>query len=147
MSDEDEFSSSPVVMSRAEVAYMMRRKGLTLSEVAEELHCTPEDVTKLIRARFKSEAEHLSSEDRMNILQMENDRLDFYLKQLWPSIEYGDAKSIALALNIHDRKMKANYLDRPDSQTQSSTILVIGGQEESYIDSLKAAVEAPSGDS
>lgn len=148
MSDEDDFSSSPdIVMSRAEVAYMMKRKGLTLSEVADELHCTPEDVTKLLRARFKSEAEHLTSEDRMNILQMENDRLDYYLKQLWPSIEYGDVKAIALALNVHDRKMKANYLDRPDSQTQASTILVIGGQEDSYIESLKNAVEAPaSGD-
>jgi len=82
----------------------------------------------------------------MNILAMENDRLEYYLRQLWPSIEYGDAKSIALALNIHDRKMKANYLDRPDSSTQTSTILVVGGQEDSYIESLKAAVEAPSGD-
>lgn len=130
-------------MSRAEVAYMMKRRGLTLSEVADELQCSPEDVSALIRARFKAEAEHLTSEDRFNILQMENDRLDMYLSKLWPSIEYGDLKSIALALNIHDRKMKANYLDRPDSQTQASTILVIGGAEESYIDSLKAAVEAP----
>jgi hypothetical protein len=142
MSDEDEFSSSPdIVMSRAEVAYMMRRKGLTLSEVAEELHTTPEQITLMLRARFRAEAEHMTSEDRMNILQMENDRLDYYLGKLWPSIEYGDVKAISLALGIHDRKMKANYLDRPDTSTQSAQILVIGGQEDNYIEALKAAAD------
>ena len=144
MSDEDEYSSSPdIVMSRAEVAYMMKRRGLSLTEVAEELNTTPEQVTQLIRARFKAEAEHMTSEDRMNVLQMENDRLDYYLGKLWPSIEYGDVKAISLALGIHDRKMKANYLDRPDSQQQASTILVVGGAEDSYIEALKASVESP----
>ena len=132
-------------MSRAEVAYMMRRRGLTLTEVAEEMQTSIADIQALIRNRFKAEAEHMTSEDRMNILAMENDRLDYYLTKLMPSIEYGDVKAIALALNIHDRKMKANYLDRPDSSTQSSTILVIGGEENSYIESLKAA--AADGDS
>lgn len=140
MSDEDEFSSSPVFL-RAEVAYMMRRRGLTLSEVAAEMHTTADEVTQLIRGRFKQESEHLTSEDRMNILQMENDRLDYYLTQLWPGIEEGDPKSIATALGIHDRKMKANYLDRPDSQTQSTQILVVGGMEDDYVKALKAAAE------
>lgn len=141
MNDEDE-SFPSAVMSRAEVAYLMRRKGLTLTEVAEELHISIHDVQALIRSRFKAEAEHMTSEDRMNILQMENDRLDLYLSKLMPSIEYGDVKSIALALNIHDRKMKANYLDRPDSSSQQSTILVVGGAEESYVEALKASVES-----
>lgn len=139
MSDEDEFSSSPVVMSRAEVAYMMRRRGLTLTEVAEELNTGVEQVQNLIRARFRAEAEHMTSEDRVNVLAMENDRLDFYLTKLMPSIEYGDVKAISLALGIHDRKMKANYLDRPDSTTQTTQILVVGGAEDSYVEALKAA--------
>lgn len=144
MSDEDDFSSSPdIVMSRAEVAYMMRRRGLTLTEVAEELNTSIADIQALIRNRFKAEAEHMTSEDRVNVLAMENDRLDYYLTKLMPSIEYGDVKAISLALGIHDRKMKANYLDRPDSSTQASTILVVGGAEDSYVEALKAAVETP----
>lgn len=146
MSDEEEYLPSRVY-AREEVAYMMKRRGMSLSDIAEELSCEPQDVNRMIRARFKRESEEMTSEDRLNILQMENDRLDYYLKQLWPSIEFGDLKSITVALSIHDRKMKANYLDRPDSQAQNTTILVVGGAEDDYIESLKAAAEAPSGNS
>lgn len=124
-------------MSRGELAYRMKRQGLSLSQIADELHIAERSVTQLINTQLKHEAELQTSEQRGYILAMENERLDYYLTKLWPSIEYGDVKAITTALAIHDRKMKANQLDKPDASTQQATVLVVGGAEADYVAMLK----------
>ena len=119
------------------MAYLMRRQGLSLSAIAEELHIEERTVTQLIATELKLAAEMQTTEQRSLILAMENDRLDYYLTKLWPSIEYGDPKAITTALAIHDRKMKANQLDKPDASTQQATVLVVGGAEIDYVEKLK----------
>jgi orotate phosphoribosyltransferase-like protein len=123
------------------VAYTMKRRGMSLADIADELHVSPSTVTNMISKRYAELASEQTLEEKQDILAMENDRLDFYLSKLWPSIEYGDIKAITAALAIHDRKMKANQLDKPDAQTQQATILVVGGQEDDYIARLKQLSE------
>ena len=136
----ESYETSPV-LTRGEMAYLMKMKGLSLSDIAAELHIGVSTVNELITNRFRVEAENMTSEDRIAVLAMERDRLNFYLAKLWPSIEYGDVKAISLALGVHDRIMKAHYFDRPDSDTQAQQILVVGGEEEDYIAALKTSVE------
>ena len=124
-------------MTRGEMAYLMKRRGLSLSDIATELHIDERTVVGLINTQLKHEAELQTSEQRGFILAMENERLDYYLTKLWPSIEYGDPKAITAALAIHDRKMKANQLDKPDASTQQATVLVVGGAELDYVETLK----------
>jgi orotate phosphoribosyltransferase-like protein len=142
MDDDPQESSLPSqVLTRADVAYQMRRRGMSLVDIADELHVGPKAVQDMISSRFRQLSEERTDQDKRDILDMENDRLDYYLAKLWPSIEYGDPKAITAALAIHDRKMKANQLDKPDAQVAQSTILVVGGQEEDYIAKLKELTE------
>lgn len=141
MSDEEQSLEPYATRSRAEIAYLMKRQGMSLSDIADELHVEPSSVSDMIANRFKQEAAHQTPEERESILAMENDRLNFYLSKLWPSIEYGDVKAISLALGIHDRVMKANQLDKAEAGSNQTHVLVVGGKEEDYVNALKGAVD------
>jgi hypothetical protein len=122
--------------SRAEIAYLMKRQGLSLSDIAVELHVTPQAVADMLADRFAYEAQFLKDDERSGILAMENARLDYYLTKLWPSVEYGDLKAIAEARKISEVRVKINQVDKLSS-TATTQVLVVGGESADYVEALK----------
>lgn len=137
MSDEE---LNLPALSTGEQAYLMKMSGLSLSEISAQLNVNTTTVASSINLALKREASYLTQEDRDDILAMENNRLDYYLSKLWDQIQYGDVRAILAALQIHDRKMKANRLDQPTS-VQNNQVLVIGGDQADYLQRLKQVTD------
>lgn len=132
MSDEE----LPVVFTREELAYRMRRMGLTVSDIAQELQTESSAIVKLIKTQLEQDESYHSDEERKTLLDMENARLDYYLTKLWPAIEHGDPKSIVAALAVTDKRIKLNRMDIPSS-TDRAAVLVISGESAEYVRQLK----------
>lgn len=147
-SDKSPSSKTPEVvpltgpaMSKAELAYKLRLRGRSGSQIAEELgYASANEVNQAIQVRFKQEAQFLTAEDRAGILAMEMARLDFMLDRVWDSVEYGDPKAMDIALKIHAARVKVTKLDAPETGADRATVLVVGGEEAAYITSLKKMV-------
>lgn len=139
MSDADDLPVS-YTESKQEMAYNMKRRGMSLSEIAEELRCDTSLVVNMLKARYAYEARYLDDDERDGLLAMENARLDFYLSKLWPSVEYGDLKAIAEARKITEVRVKINNIDKLSS-TNSTQVLVIGGEQANYLQKLKELSE------
>jgi hypothetical protein len=141
MSDEEPNLPVPSEgMDMAEVAYLMRRQGLSPSDIATELHTTPAVIYQAVQRRLTHEAQLLGDEERQMLLALENARLDHYLSKIWAQIDYGDLKAIETALKITRERAKLNQMDMPTS-TNTTQVLVVGGEAVSYIDALKSVVD------
>ena len=148
MADESNTPSTPddaeniilgeVVKTRAQEAYELKLGGKTLDQIADELgYASNTEVAHAISSQMKSEAQFLTSAGRAGILQMEMDRLDRLQQSVWPSAMMGDPRSVDAALKVMDRRIKITGLDSVDTQTQQHQVLVIGGQEQDYVNKLK----------
>lgn len=134
----DETVDGEIVESRAVKAYQLKRAGYSLSEICEELkYNTPGEVTQAINAQVKYEASYLTDSQRESILGMEMARLDELYKAFYPSAMYGDPKAGDMCLKISDRRMKWAGMDMPDMSAGQAQILVIGGEQQNYLDKLK----------
>ena len=136
-----------VGVSRAEQAYQMRLKGMSPSEISAHLQYSDGTaVTRAINERFKIEASQLTSEERESMIAMEMARLDALQAAVWDSAMYGEAKAVDTALKIIQTRVKVAGLDQIDTSTGKNTVLVIGGQQADYVESLKQLVEDDSTD-
>lgn len=127
-----------IVRSKAEEAYEMRLSGKSPSEIADALGYTSGgEAAQAIAMKMKSDATHLTGEDRLTILKMEMDRLDRIRSVHWQAAMIGDLHSAEILLKIHDRVVKITGLDSIDTATQTQNVLVIGGQEHDFVQKLK----------
>jgi hypothetical protein len=145
MSDEESNLPVPYDLEPRQV-YQLKMQGLLVSDIAELYRTDKQQVVGALRLELKHDAEMLTDEDRNTTLKLENDRLDYYLTKLWPSIDFGDTKAIALALKITELRLKANQIDKPSSGGQTNQVLVIGGMQADYVERLKQIVDKPDGD-
>lgn len=131
-----------VVESKAEQAYLMIRAGDSPSNVARELgYASSKEVGRAVRERMASEAQGLSSEERDGILMMELDRLNALQRAHWDSAMFGDPKSTDIVLKIITLRAKLTGVDQPDAQSGQNTVLIVGGNEETYIERLKGMAD------
>lgn len=136
--------SGEIVASRAEMAYQMRVQGMSLSDIANELHLgNTSSVNKIVNDRFKFEAEFMSGDEKQGILALEMARLDKLQSSIWQSAVYGDPKSVDLVLKIIAMRVKITGVDQPDAQLNQQTVLVIGGAEDNYVKKLKEISDDP----
>lgn len=123
---------------RVRQAYAMKLAGKHLVDIADELgFASASDVSAAIRHRFRLEVRDITSEGRESLTQLELDRLDALQEGLWLSATLGDLRSVQLVLNIITLRAKLLKLDLPDATTGQQTVLIIGGQEQEYIEKLK----------
>ena len=138
----DEESNLPATYG-PDVVNHLRMQGMSVSEIAEQLSTTRTEILNSL-STYNLQASYDSDDDRQAKLNMENQRLDYYLRKLWPSVDYGDTKAIALALKITDLRTKINQLDVPSS-TNKAQVLVVGGDAQSYVENLKRMLEPGDG--
>lgn len=135
-----------IVQSRADAAYELLLAGNSLHEIAEKLQFKDaSDVYQFIQRRFEIEAKHLSVEDRKSLLALECARLDRLQAAHWQSAMYGDLGATAAVLKIMAHRAKITGLDAVDTQTNQSTVLVVGGMEADYVSKLKKMIEPQTG--
>jgi hypothetical protein len=135
-----------IVQHRADQAYEMRLAGKSPSEIANALgYENPQSVGRAILERFKHEATFLEDDERLGILNTELARLDKLQSALWDSALYGDVKSVDTVLKIIAMRMKITGVDQPDTTRGQNTVLVVGGNEQSYIETLKQMTEKTDG--
>jgi len=136
-----------LVSSRAEEAYRQKLSGSSLSEIADDLgYRSTTEVVHAINSLMKQGAVFITEAGRAGFLQMELDRLDILQTKAWPSAMTGDPRSIEAVLKIMDRRIKITGLDSVDTATQQNTVLVIGGQEQDYLQKLKELAGSPDDD-
>lgn len=133
-------ATGEIMQSRADEAYERKMAGQSLTDIAGELgYNSGAEVAQAIRQRMRSEAKFLDEDDRDGILALELARLDKLQFAVWPSAVYGDPKAVDLVLKIMTLRMRVTGVDQPDASAGKHTVLVIGGNEESYVQALKEA--------
>jgi len=138
----DEALDGVIVKHRADQAYEMLLRGLSLGEIAQEMgYSTPVEVNRAIKERYAVEARDLSAEERQGILALEVARLNKLQSAVWESAMYGEPKAVDSALKIIALRSKLLGLDQPEAQTNQNTVLVVGGAEADYIEQLKRMTE------
>jgi hypothetical protein len=137
-----EVLQADAVSSRGADAYLMLMNGVPRSEIAELLGFDSiTEVGRAITDELKRQSQFLEGDARTALFQIEMDRLDSLWRTFYPIAMQGSVKDAELCLHITDRRIKLGQLDALDSATQGQTVLVIGGNEGSYIAKLKELAE------
>ena len=138
----DEAIDGEVVKSRAEEAYERKLSGQSLAEIADEMgYSSAEAVSHAIKDRMGFEAQFLEEGDRKTILSLELARLDKQRQALWQSAMYGDIRANLALLQIADRYVKYSGADLQDVSAGQHTVLVVGGDEQDYLEKLKGMAD------
>lgn len=133
-----EAMSGALVKTKAEMAYELKLGGKSLTWIADKLgYRSDAEVARAIAEQLKIGAQHLTEHGRAGIFQMEMDRLDRLTEKVWPSAMTGDPKSVLAALQIHDRRVRLAGLDKTDTAQEQKTLIVIGNEEDDYVQKLK----------
>ena len=136
-----------ITMSKAEIAWEMMLAGRSSYEICQTLdYNNAKDITRAIQEQLKREATFVDGDDRKKLLGMSLARYDKLRAAVWPAAMMGDPQSVDKAIKIEQAYMKALGTDIPDTQTGQQTVLVIGGQEASYVEKLKGMLDGPSTD-
>lgn len=138
----DEAIDGEVVKSRAQEAYERKLEGESLAEIAEEMgYANGTVVSNLISERLKFEAQFVEESEQRTVRSLELARLDRQRKALWQSAMYGDIRANLALLQIADRYMKWSGADIPDVTSGQHTVLVVGGDEQNYLEKLKGMAD------
>lgn len=138
----DEAIDGKVVKNRAQEAYEKKIAGWSLAEIAEDMgYASGTEVSRAIAERVGFEAQFLEENDRKTIIAMELARLDLQTRALWESAMYGDIRANLALLQISDRRMRWTGADLVDANAGQSMVLVVGGDEASYLDKLKGMAD------
>lgn len=138
----DEAVDGEIVKSRALEAYERKLAGQSLSEIAEEMgYSSATAVSQLISNRLGWEAQFVEENDQKTVRALALARLEKQHQALWQSAMYGDIRANLALLQIADRYMKWSGADAGDVATGQATVLVVGGDEQAYLDKLKGMAD------
>jgi hypothetical protein len=93
----------------------LRVAGWAVWQIAEHLKMEPNNVHSYIFDQLLAWKE-LTQEMSNELRELELQRLDEFLRALWPKIQAGNAKSIETALKVSERRSKLLGLDAPEKR-------------------------------
>lgn len=132
-------TSEQIYDSRAVEAFKLRAEGKPLWEIAEEMDLTESEVVHLINNRMKTERSLITTEERQGIIAIQQARYETIIRANWQMMVNGDDKAANIVLKAMAQLEGLNKLHEVDPEASKSTVLVIGGAEQSYIQALKEA--------
>jgi len=108
----------------------LRVAGWAIWQIAEHLKLEANSIHNHIfdqLASWRDMTQEMSNELR----ELELQRLDEFLRALWPKIQQGNAKSIETALKVSERRAKLLGLDSPDRKeiTLDATVQTLNHTE------------------
>lgn len=135
-------SSGEIVASRAMSAYQMKQAGMPLSEIAEKLgYPSAVDVSHAISSRMATERNYLTSSERESLLTLQVARYETVLSAHWAAMQMADPASSNIVLKALSDLNKVLGLYEVSTTVDKMQVLVIGGSEADYINTLKKAVD------
>lgn len=125
-------------MTKAQIAWGMKKAGRSLSDIAWQLDLkNGAEVTNLLRTEFEENAQYITSDTRAMLLALEWERLEALIHANYESAMMGDDKSGKLLLDAMKLQIQLAQLGTPDSATDGTKVLVVGGAEVDYVEKLK----------
>ena len=99
-------------IERRSQALQLRLQGLSLRQIGTALGVSASQVGRDLEAVISEKQTRALSEIELS-LELELQRLDYYLERLSDAIEAGDTKAISTAVRISERRCKLLGLDAP----------------------------------
>jgi len=128
-------------------AYLMRQAGRPWSEVASECgYSTAKSAQVAVNSYLQRGAIAKGEQWRNEALELELDRLDTLQMVAWDQAMGGDLKAVDTVLRIMGHRAKLLQLDIPlDNNTGAKTLIVMGDSEQ-YVESLRSLVAGENDD-
>ena len=99
-------------IERRSQALQLRLQGLSLRQIGTALGVSASQVGRDLEAVISEKQTKALSEIELS-LELELQRLDYYLERLSSAIDEGDCKAISVAVKISERRAKLLGLDAP----------------------------------
>jgi hypothetical protein len=109
-------------MEKQRMAVALKRHGATYEQIAQQLGYRDRGTA---RRALLAAVERWGAKDVQEYVDIEVDKLDYYLRVLAPKIEKGDVKAIGMALKASERRSKLLGLDRPVKVEMSGQVEMV----------------------
>jgi|JI8StandDraft_1071087.scaffolds.fasta_scaffold00464_6 orotate phosphoribosyltransferase-like protein len=120
----------------ARKAHEMKRAGASWWDIAEELGITEFAASTLVSERIRAAADLVDRGSKLEMLDLELERLDEMQWAIYGRARKGDLKAIETVLKIQEKRVK--YAGLEDLQAGAgSTTLVVSGDSAAYIAALQ----------
>jgi hypothetical protein len=128
-------------------AYVMRQAGSAWGEVASECgYSSAKSAQVAVTSYLQRGAIAKGDQWRNEALDLELDRLDTLQLVAWDQAMGGDLKAIETVLKIMSHRAKLLQLDMPTDNTAGTKTLIVMGDSEQYVESLRSLVAGESDD-
>ena len=124
---------------RVRRAIMLRLSGATYEQIARALDYSSPETARVTIAKAVAAVQLEAGKELKRIHHM---RLEHMLMLLWPSVNAGDLQSMSAAVGIMDRLERLhglNFVPMEQEGPSGDTVLVVGGEKESFMAALEAA--------
>lgn len=120
--------------------YHLRKSGMSFLDIAERLAISSAEAIAAFRRYTVTLAASYSLDERQALVQLELERLNDLQAAVWAPATAGDRASIETALKIMAHRSKLLQLDAvtPVDNQQVQNILVVGGDQETFLEALRA---------
>ena len=126
------------IQRRAEEAYRLRCKGSTWEEVARACHFRNGNVAASeVRIMLTKMQVRMDNESRVEILNMEMDRLDSLQAAVWDQAMDGDYKAVDTVLKVMNHRAKLLGLDEAQPTNVTNTTILVSRDDERFVTQLK----------
>lgn len=107
-----------------EQAIRLRMTGASYSQIGKALGCTKQNAHRAVTKALKETRERVA-ESAVQLVQIQNQRLDALIMAMWPAAQKGDAKAVIAIDRLMRRRAALNGLDAPKQSD-----ITIGGDLE-----------------
>lgn len=128
--------------SIAREVFQLRRQGMSMWDIAEQLEISEADVKRGMAAAQKAAAQLLNDGTKVELLSLEVMRLDELQNAYWQAALSGDTRAADIVLKVIDKRTKMLGLDESVTvDARSQTVIVTGGEND-YIKALERIRDA-----
>jgi hypothetical protein len=128
-------------------AYLMRQAGNPWGDVADECgYSSAKSAQVAVTGYLQRGAMARSEQWRSEALDLELDRLDTLQLVAWDQAMGGDLKAVETVLKIMSHRAKLLQLDVPVDSSVGTKTLIVMGDSEQYVESLRTLVEGDKDD-
>lgn len=131
-------TSDEVNMELAKRALRMKRSGMSLFDIAENLQMTEMASNATIRRGLEMAQATIGFAERRELLAIEVDRLDALQFAVWDQAMDGDTRAVETVLKIIAQRSRLLGLEQADTGTTSTTV-VVAGNHDAYVAALEQA--------
>ena len=121
----------------AKAALLLRRQGMSMFDIAEELQLPESECREAIKKGMAKAAQLVSDAAKSELLALEVTRLDALQQAVWPAAMSGDTRSVDAALKVINQRAKLLGLEETTVDNRNQTV-VVAGDSKTYLEALRS---------